>query len=113
MLMPRVRINAAAGFVFDREVQLERACDDDRFSGKDAAVVGKHCRPLILIFDVYRAALKQVAIALKDEGLSAFLHNGLGRYNQPVRPFFNRNEKLHSLAGLVLPSDEAMALGSA
>ena len=110
VLMSRVRIDSASGFVLQRQQQLLCSRCRDDVAGRQRTICRDHDRKPIPIFDLHRPPVKVVAVLLKDVGLDAVLHHGFDRKHDPLRPFFDRHEQVGPLPRLEPPVDEAMTV---
>ena len=77
MLMPGVRIDAAAGLILDGQVDLVRALQRHLVPGRQCSVVLDHHPLLVPMLDVDLAPIEVVSMFLKDEPLRSLLDDCL------------------------------------
>jgi outer membrane protein, heavy metal efflux system len=84
VVVSRVRIDSAAGFVLEGDEQLLRSVDRHDIAGEQRTILGDHDRLSVAVFDLHGSAIEVVAVLLKDVGLHAVLHHCVGIPDLPT-----------------------------
>ena len=90
-------------------IELERRGLRHENSRRDAAVVGHHGMAAVLVDDVHRLAVEEIAVAAEDVSFGAFADNRRGRQDEDVFELFALHAQPHALAGPVAPQQARVA----